>query len=121
MSERSSLRKTGTAPSQGPATCVEKLAELFPGASHMRIPVRVTALRVGRKRLDEQTTIEFGTAREVLFASTLPLEFEDRMRLANADGSLDARATVIAVRYHGGRKAIAARFAGEVANWIIKS
>jgi len=24
------------------------------------------------------------------------------------------------VRYHGGRKAIAARFIGEVENWIIK-
>ena len=101
--------------------CIEKLAELFPGALHVRIPVRVTALGTGRKRLQEQTTIEFGTAREVLFASTLPLEFEDHMRLANADGSLDARATVVAVCYHGGRKAIAARFAGEVANWIIKS
>jgi hypothetical protein len=100
--------------------CIEILAGLFPGASQVRIPVCVTALGTGRKRLQEQTTIEFGTTREVLFASTLPLEFEDQIRLANADGSLDARATVVAVRYHGGRKAIAARFAGEVANWIIK-
>jgi hypothetical protein len=105
----------------GSEQCIEKLAELFPGALQVRIPVCVTALGTGRKRLQEQTTIEFGTAREVLFASTLPLEFEDHMRLANADGSLDARATVVAVRYHGGRKAIAARFTGEVANWIIKS
>jgi hypothetical protein len=100
--------------------CISKLAELFPNASQVRIPVRVTALGAQRRRLQEQTTIEFGTAREVLFASTLPLEFEDRLRVANADGSLDAHATVIAVRYHGGRKAIAARFAEEVGNWIIK-
>jgi hypothetical protein len=102
-------------------TCIGKLAQLFPGGSVVRIPVRVTALGARRRKLQEQTTIEFGTAQEVLFTSTLPLEFEDRLRVANADGSLDAQATVIAVRYHGGRKAIAARFAGEVGNWIIKS
>jgi len=102
-------------------TCIEKLARLFPKASPVRIPVRVTALGAQRRRLQEETTIEFGTAKEVLFASTLPLEFEDRVRVANADGSLDAHATVIAVHYHEGHKAIAARFAGEVGNWIIKS
>ncbi len=65
--------------------------------------------------------IEFGTSQEVLFASTLPLEFEDSLRLRNSDGSLDAHATVVAVRYHDGRKAVAARFEGPVENWIIKS
>jgi hypothetical protein len=50
----------------------------------------------------------------------LPLEFEDHVRVSNSDGSLDARATVVAVRYHDGRKAVAARFLAEVGNWIIK-
>jgi len=104
----------------GEPTCVEKLAELFPGASPVRIPVRVSALSAGRRRLQERTIIEFGTASEVLFASTLPLEFEDRVRLANSDGSFNAAANVVAVRYHDGRKAVAARFIGEVENWIIK-
>jgi hypothetical protein len=113
-------RRTET---EAPATenCIAKLAQLFPTASAVRIPVRVTALGAHRRKLQEQTTIEFGTAQEVLFASTLPLEFEDRLRVANADGSLDAQATVVAVRYHGGRKAIAARFAEQVGNWIIKT
>jgi hypothetical protein len=101
-------------------SCVGKLAQLFPNASPVRIPVRITTVATGRRRLQEETVIEFGTAQEVLFASTLPLEFEDRVRLVNSDGSLDARATVVAVRYHGGRKAVAARFVGEVGNWIIK-
>ena len=101
-------------------TCVENLAQLFPSVSPVRIPVRVTTAVTGRRRLQEQTVIEFGTAREVLFSSTLPLEFEDQVRLVNSDGSLDARATVVAVRYHGGGKAVAARFVGEVGNWIIK-
>jgi hypothetical protein len=102
-------------------TCVEKLAELFPDASAVRLPVRVMTLGTNRRRLQEQTLIEFGTSHEVLFASTLPLEFEDHVRVLNSDGSLDARATVVAVRYHHGRKAVAARFASEVANWIIKT
>lgn len=100
-------------------TCVEKLAQLFPSASAIRIPVRVTTAGAGR-RLQEQTVIEFGTAHEVLFSSSLPLEFEDRVRLVNSDGSFDARATVVAVRYHEGGKAVAARFVSEVGNWIIK-
>jgi len=102
-------------------TCVERLAQLFPSASPVRIPVRVTTLGAGRRRLQEQVVIEFGTAREVLFGSTLALEFEDQVHLMNSDGSFDARATVVAVRYHGGNKAVAVRFLGEVGNWIIKS
>jgi hypothetical protein len=103
-------------------TCVEKLAQLFPSVSAVRIPVRLSTVAVdGRRQLEEQTVIEFGTAHEVLFSSTLPLEFEDQVRLENSDGSLDTRATVVAVRYHGGRKAVAVRFVGEVGNWIIKS
>ena len=102
-------------------TCVEKLAHLFPNASAVRIPVKVVSLATAMRPLQEQTVIEFGTAREVLFSSTLPLEFEDQVRLENSDGSLDTRATVVAVRYHGGRKAVAVRFLGEVGNWIIKS
>jgi hypothetical protein len=101
-------------------TCIEKLAQLFPSVSPVRIPVRVTTAATGHRRLQEQTVIEFGTAHEVLFASTLPLEFEDQVRLVNSDGSLDACATVVAVRYHGGGKAVAARFVSEVGNWIIK-
>ena len=66
------------------------------------------------------TVIEFGTANEVLFSSGLPLEFEDGVRVVNSDGSLDTSAVVVAVRYHEGSKAVAARFVGEVSNWIIK-
>src|SRR4029077_7024871 len=113
-------REAGIASGSAEQTCVVKLAQLFPSATPVRIPVRVTTLGTGRRRLQEQTVIEFGTAHEVLFASTLPLEFEDRVRVLNSDGSLDARATVVAVRYHDGRKAVAARFLAQVGNWIIK-
>jgi hypothetical protein len=101
-------------------TCVEKLAHLFPSASPLRLPVRVMTMGTGRQSLQEQTIIEFGTSQEVLFSSALPLEFEDRIRVVNSDGSLDASAKVVAVRYHDGAKAVAARFVGQVENWIIK-
>jgi hypothetical protein len=115
-SEVAAMASTATEPS-----CAEKLAQLFPGVSPVRIPVRVSTVGMsGRRSLEEQTVIEFGTAHEVLFSSTLPLEFEDQVRVENSDGSLDTRATVVAVRYHNGGKAVAVRFLGEVGNWIIK-
>ena len=100
--------------------CVDKLAELFVDAHSIHIPVRLVTVSNGRRRLQEKTVLEFGTANEVLFSSTLPLEFEDHIRLVSADRSFDVRATVIAVRYHAGSKAVAARFERSVKNWIIK-
>jgi hypothetical protein len=104
---------------------VGKLAQFFPDAIAVRIPVRVTGLGSHgavptENALQENTVIEFGTPEEVLFASSLPLEFEDRVRLESADGSLQAEASVVAVQYHNGRTAVAARFVRAIANWIIK-
>ena len=101
-------------------TSVAKLAELFPSASPVRISVLLSGMCAGRERLQERTVLEFGTAQEVLFSSSLPLEFEDLIRIASLDQSLDVRAKVVAMRYDGGRKAVAARFVSEVENWIIK-
>jgi hypothetical protein len=101
-------------------TCVQKLAELFPDISPVRIGVRVVTMSSGREQLQEQAVIEFATAHEVVFGSNLPLEFEDGVRLVNSDRSLDVQATVVAVRYHAGRKAVAARFVTDVKNWIVK-
>lgn len=105
---------------------VTKLAQFFPGATPMRIPVRVTALNAqgvepAEHVLSENTLIEVGTSQEVLFISSLPLEFEDRVRLENADGSLRFEAAVIAVQYHNGKTVVAARFSHEISNWIIKA
>lgn len=94
---------------------VAGLAQFFPEASPVRIPVRVV-----KQGLSEETVIEFGTPEEALFASNLPLEFEDRLQLENEDGSLSAEARVVAVQYQEGRTAIAARFVRHIANWIIK-
>jgi hypothetical protein len=101
-------------------SCTAKLAKFFPEASPVRIPVSLS--RVNGEQIDcsEETVIEFGTHREVLFSSRLPLEFADRLKLKNSDGTLDAEASVVALQYTSGRTAVAARFTQEVSNWIVK-
>ena len=85
----------------------------------MRIPVHVCG-NAGQSAEGEHTTIEYGTEREVLFAATVPLEFAEKVRLRNSDGSLDVDAWVVAVQYEGKSAAVAARFVREVSNWVVK-
>ena len=56
----------------------------------------------------------------MLFASALPLDFDDHVRLRNSDGSLDAEASVVAVQFGEGGTAVAVRFTTDVPNWIIQ-
>ena len=98
-----------------------KLAKFFPHATPVRIPVRLTRVSNPTTPFCESTVIEYGTPNEVLIASALPLEFADKLRLQNSDGSLDAEACVVALQYNGGRTAVAARFTQQVTNWIVKS
>ena len=97
-----------------------KLAKFFPDATPVRIPVRITRAAGEANAFSESTVIEFGTPHEVLFASTLPLEFADKLRLQNSDGTLDTEACVVALQYNAGRTAVAARFTQDVTNWIVK-
>lgn len=116
------MSKTGTATASSKReSSTSKLARFFPTATPVRIPIRLTRLGSASATFSESTIIEFGTAREVLFASSLPLEFADRVRLRNSDGSLDAEAYVVALQYNGTQTAVAARFDGEVKNWIVKA
>ncbi len=88
----------------------------------MRIPVEI------RRRSEsgvlsnssESTVVEFGTAGEVLFTCKTPLEFADVLRMRNSDGSLDVDVSVVAVQYLPANTVVAARFLGEVPNWIVK-
>lgn len=98
----------------------EKLAKFFPDASPVRIPVRLTKLGGELAQVVERTIIEYGTPREVLFGSSLPLEFADVLRVQNSDGTLDTEARVVALQYSCGRTAVAARFSQTVSNWIVK-
>jgi hypothetical protein len=120
--EDTTLLRQGTARARSfPETTTAKLARFFPNATPVRIPIQLTRVAGEHNAFSESTVIEFGTPNEVLFASTLPLEFADRLRLRNSDGTLDAEACVVAVQYHAGLTAVAARFLQPVANWIVKS
>ena len=99
---------------------IGRLAKFFPDATPLRIAVRLTRLATQGKACSESTIIEFGTTREVLFGSSLRLEFADRLRLQNYDGTLDTEACVVAVQYNGERTAVAARFKDIVTNRIVK-
>jgi hypothetical protein len=103
---------------------VASLARFFPEATPVLIPVHFVRTGVestsSPSSFSENTVIEFGTSREVLFACSIPLEFADIVRLRNSDGSLDAEASIVAVQYHPGKTIVAARFLREVPNWIVK-
>jgi len=102
---------------------VAGLARFFPDATPVRIPVKIgRKLERGEQaNLSESTVIEFGTSREVLFTCKTPLEFADVLHMRNSDGSLDVEVSVVAVQYHPANTVVAARFLGEVPNWIVKS
>jgi hypothetical protein len=130
------LAQLATAASRKVKTAsVADLARFFPEATPVRIPVQFTR-RIIANRLNpnhsaddcrqsgaegqENTVIEFGTSREVLFACSTSLEFGDILRLRNSDGSFDIEASVVAVQYHPDKTIVAARFVTEVPNWIVK-
>ncbi|HZQ67378.1 MAG TPA: hypothetical protein VFA68_02570 [Terriglobales bacterium] len=100
-------------------TSITKLARFFRDATPVRIPVRLTR-EIADGPTTETTVIEFGTPREVLFTSNLPLQFADRLRVQNSDGTLNVEASVVALQHHRGRTAVAARFTHDVGNWIVK-
>jgi len=110
---------------------VHRLAQFFPEATPVRIPIRLSRANnvengdakaglVSWSPLQE-TVIEFGTPREVLFLVRQPLEFADVVLVESKDGALRAEASVVAVQYHPDRAVVAARFLKYVPNWIVKS
>ncbi len=116
------MARQATAPARvARESTTAKLARFFPDATPVRIPVRLTRVADENTPASENTVIEYGTSSEVLFASSLPLEFADMLRVQNADGTLNAKACVVALQYNGRRTAVAARFTEQVPNWIVKS
>ena len=99
------------------------LARFFPDASPVRMPVQLARILAENEAEEfcESTVVEFGTPREVLFACKTPLEFADQLHLRTSDGSLDVTVSVVAVQYQPGKTLVAARFLGDVPNWIVKS
>ena len=127
-------------PNQATARALEpdivgRLARFFPEATPVRIPIKLSRAHTngnGNGNGDvsahenenvffQDTVIEFGTPREVLFMVDRPLEFADRVLVESTDGSLHAEASVVAVQYHPERTVVAVRFLKPVPNWIVKS
>jgi hypothetical protein len=101
--------------------CAQQLARFFPHATPLRVPVQVTALRGGRAKLREAAILEYGDSLHAIFISTLPLEFEDRVRVErDARRNASAVAVVVAVQYHEGRKAVAVKFTEGQCAWVMQ-
>ena len=129
-------------PNQATAHAIEpgivgRLAKFFPEATPVRIPIKLShshsegqssasSAEPKNKNEDESvfiqdTIIEFGTPREVLFAVDRPLQFADHVFVESKDRALYAEASVVAVQYHPERTVVAVRFLKPVPNWIVKS
>ncbi len=89
----------------------------------MRGAVGAAPLRAGISpaRLHEAVVAEYGSEEYAIFLSTLPLEFADRVRISGNGGGHSAEATVIALQYHEGRKAVAVRFVDGHCEWMRQS
>ena len=98
--------------------CAEQLARFFPQTRAVRVPVQVTCTRGGKTPLREATVVEFGGTEHAIFISTLPLEFDERVRLERSSGERAAEAKVVAVQYHEGLKAVAVRFSQGSCDWV---
>jgi len=113
------------------ADIVSRLARFFPGATPVRIPIKLSrnpgngngnaSARENKAVFFQDTVIEFGTPQEVLFVVDRPLDFADSVLLESKDGSLRAEASVVAVQYKPEWTVVAARFLKPVPNWIVKS
>lgn len=110
---------------------VGRLARFFPDATPVRIPIKLSRSHnddhgngnggAQANTFFQDTVIEFGTPRELLFVVDHPLEFADRVLVESNDGSLCAEASVVAVQYHPKKTVVAVRFLKNVPNWIVKS
>ena len=112
--------ETGTASLAGntPSECTEQLARFFPDAKPVQVRAILTPLPGGSGRVRESVLVEFASAEKAIFSSALPLEFDDRVCLRQADGNHECTATVVAVQYHQGRKAVAVQFADGQGSWV---
>lgn len=98
--------------------CADRLARFFPEAESVEVRALLTPLRAGPGRVCESVMVEFASAEKAIFRSSLPLEFNDRVQLQQANGTGKAEGTVIAVQYHEGRRAVAVQFANGQPAWV---
>lgn len=99
--------------------CTEQLARFFPKLPAVRISARIAPLRAtSPARFEESVVVEYGSEEYAIFLSTLPLEFADHVRVSRNRGGRSAEASVIALQYHEGHKAVAVRFLDGPCEWM---
>jgi hypothetical protein len=98
--------------------CAEQLGHFFPRAVAVRVPAQIKVARSSGADLRESTVLELADSEHAIFVSTLPLEFNDRIRLHGDSNFVEA--TVVAVQYHDGRKAVAVKFDPRDGDWVSK-
>lgn len=118
-------RSSGATVADAAESCTYRLARFFAGAEPVQIPVQVSVLRPGSTRLGETTVVEYRAEGHAIFVSSLPLEFDDRVRIEHAGSDaasarVPADAAVTAVQYHEGKKAVAVRFLKGPCPWVMK-
>lgn len=111
-------RSKGALLADGEASCAEQLARFFPQVAPVRIAVQLVAPRVGGRDLQEAVILQFGGTEHAIFLSTLPIEFNDPVRLVKAESGETAEGSVVAVQYDEGRKAVAVRFTSGPCSWV---
>lgn len=115
------VEKLGTKKLERAASvCTERLARFFPEAEPAEVRAMLTPLRNNAGTVCESVLVEFASAEKAIFQSSLPLEFNDRVRLEQSNGRAKAEGTVIAVQYHDGQKAVAVQFVNGQSAWVNK-
>lgn len=100
-------------------SCAEQLARFFPQVARVQIAARMITVRAGGKQLKETVTVQFSGPEHAIFVSTLPIEFNDAVRLARHEGEDAVDGSVVAVQYAEGHKAVAVRFAS-CCEWLAR-
>jgi hypothetical protein len=98
--------------------CAEQLARFFPHARAVQVQAHLFAPRTGGRNLQEAVVVQFGSEEHAIFLSTLPIEFNDSVRLVRREGGADAEGSVVAVQYDEGQKAVAVRFTNGPCQWV---
>ena len=113
------MEKLGTTKLKRAASvCTDRLARFFPEAESVEVRAVLTPLRGSAAAVCESVLVEFASADKAVFQSSLPLEFNDRVQLAQANGNGKSEGTVIAVQYHEGQKAVAVQFVNGQSAWV---
>jgi hypothetical protein len=95
-----------------------ELARFFPGVRRVRIRAVLKPRRSLSGTVSETVIVEYAGARQVIFLSALPLEFDDLVQLQPAQGKANSDGRVIAVQYHHDHKAVAVQLANADTSWV---